>query len=416
MKKPAPSIAALLQSVAQSLPLLILVACGGNGSSSSSSTSSTSASTVPGAPTLSSASGGNATATLSFVAPTSTGGQAITSYTAACTSGTSSISTSGSASPVTVGGLANDTTYSCSVAAVNSIGTGASSNALSVTPSAASSSSGSGADLTALPVGDTMMLSTAPTSSQQGYLYLCKDTKGVGPGNTTKGPWFNADGTTWNSVTKESYLVQGTVAWTSSFLSSLGSTLNLSGNGLPNHTTGTFPITAATSPAAYTYDQNGISIQSVTIAWGLPANPTVNSTPTCIAGGAIGVFLTGARLYGAMDAKSRDAHAWEVGDMCEGHPGPGGAYHYHSLPACGLASDVSGQHSALIGYVADGFGLYGNQGEGGAALKNSDLDECHGHTHAITVNGATVTQYHYHTTPEFPYAVGCYRGTPVSTQ
>jgi hypothetical protein len=67
-----------------------------------------------------------------------------------------------------------------------------------------------------------------------------------------------------------------------------------------------------------------------------------------------------------------------------------------------------------VGYARDGFGIYGNQGVNGVALTNADLDVCHGHTHAITVNGATVTQYHYHATKEYPYTLGCFRGTPVS--
>ena len=84
------------------------------------------------------------------------------------------------------------------------------------------------------------------------------------------------------------------------------------------------------------------------------------------------------------------------------------------------------QHSPLVGYIADGFGIYGNLGEHGEPLTNSDLDECHGHTHAIPdaheIHGhsragsgsdAAVVRYHYHQTQEFPYTIGCYKGTPV---
>jgi hypothetical protein len=67
-----------------------------------------------------------------------------------------------------------------------------------------------------------------------------------------------------------------------------------------------------------------------------------------------------------------------------------------------------------VGYIADGFGIYGNLGEGGRALANADLDECHGHAHVIAVNGASVNQYHYHQTREFPYTVGCFKGKPVA--
>ncbi|HAJ61709.1 MAG TPA: hypothetical protein DCP31_22720 [Cyanobacteria bacterium UBA8543] len=59
----------------------------------------------------------------------------------------------------------------------------------------------------------------------------------------------------------------------------------------------------------------------------------------------------------------------------------------------------------------DGFGIYGHRGEGGKVLTNADLDACHGHTHPIEWDGKQVNLYHYHATWEYPYTVGCYRGT-----
>jgi YHYH protein len=90
-----------------------------------------------------------------------------------------------------------------------------------------------------------------------------------------------------------------------------------------------------------------------------------------------------------------------------------GTYHYHSVTSCVRASDTPGQHSPLVGYAKDGFGLYGNLGEDGKVLTNADLDECHGHAHAIVWNGALTTLYHYHATREYPYTLGCYRGHAV---
>lgn len=46
-------------------------------------------------------------------------------------------------------------------------------------------------------------------------------------------------------------------------------------------------------------------------------------------------------------------------------------------------------------------------------MTNADLDECHGHTHTIDWDGARVAMYHYHATWEFPYVVGCFKGTPA---
>jgi hypothetical protein len=263
-----------------------------------------------------------------------------------------------------------------------------------------------GVDPTKLPVGDGRFTRTAPTV---GMVYTCYTASGSG-GARVQGPWFNSDGVTWDSLSKIS--VQGVVHWTSSFMVAMGSTLSVNGNGLPSTPTGTFPI-ASTDPA-YAYDRNPNSIATATMAWGLPANPTVAASPTCTGLGAIGVLLDGARLFNADDGANRDAVAWEVQDACQGHPQANGQYHHHSISACLSQKDVAGQHSPLVGYIADGFGIYGNLGENGVALTNADLDACHGHTHAITVNGVSVVQYHYHQTKEFPYTVGCFKGKPAT--
>lgn len=90
---------------------------------------------APNAPTLTSATPGNASNTLNFTAPTSTGGAAITNYTATCTaSGQPTRSATGSSSPIIVSRLAFGVAYSCTVTATNSAGTSIASNALSVTP------------------------------------------------------------------------------------------------------------------------------------------------------------------------------------------------------------------------------------------------------------------------------------------
>ena len=88
---------------------------------------------VPDAPTSVSAMGGNTQATVSFTAPVSDGGAAITSYTV--TSSPGNITGTGSASPIIVTGLTNGTPYTFTVTATNTVGTGsASSPSSSVTP------------------------------------------------------------------------------------------------------------------------------------------------------------------------------------------------------------------------------------------------------------------------------------------
>jgi RHS repeat-associated protein len=106
----------------------------GTGPASAASNSVTPANlTVPGAPTTVSATGGNATATVSFGPPGSNGGAAITSYTA--TSNPGGLIASGPASPLVVAGLTDGTAYTFTVTATNSVGTGpASAASKSVTP------------------------------------------------------------------------------------------------------------------------------------------------------------------------------------------------------------------------------------------------------------------------------------------
>ena len=95
--------------------------------------------TVPGAPTIGTATGGNAQASVTFTAPASDGGSAITGYRVTSTPG--SITATGSSSPIVITGLSNGTAYTFKVAAQNIVGYGAESAASnSITPTAAAPS------------------------------------------------------------------------------------------------------------------------------------------------------------------------------------------------------------------------------------------------------------------------------------
>ena len=94
--------------------------------------------TVPGAPTKVSAKAGNASALLTWTAPSSDGGVAINGYVIKPSRGRAV--TVGDVTRDTVTGLTNGTAYSFTVSAVNSVGTGPSSAASnSVTPAKATS-------------------------------------------------------------------------------------------------------------------------------------------------------------------------------------------------------------------------------------------------------------------------------------
>ena len=255
-------------------------------------------------------------------------------------------------------------------------------------------------DVTRLVLGDGKV----SQSPQTGYVFSCM-TQFNGGGAQGTGNWMNGDGT-WDATKKA--VVDGTVTWPHAFTITVsGDQRNFVGNDLPDHPTGTYPIAA--SDDAYAVDRNPNSIQAQTVSFSVPANPTVAEQPTCV-GGEVGIMLSGVVIFSAFDAEGRDAVAHEVQDTCDGHPQLSGFYHYHSLSDC-FEDTVSG-HSALMGYAFDGFGIYGYYGEDSREVTNADLDACHGHTHVVEWDGQLVEMYHYHATREFPYVVGCFKGTP----
>lgn len=256
-----------------------------------------------------------------------------------------------------------------------------------------------------LPLGDNKYTTTSP---QKGYVYLChvnQDQNGGGAQN--KGSWIH--GSSWNI--KEKIAVQGSVYWKDAQFSNtlMGDTRTLSGNDLPMHTTGTFPI-ASTDPAA-AFDRNPNAIKAQSFTQSLPSAPKYSDTPYCM-GGEAGIMLTGVALFNGFDAALRDAAAYEVQDSCQGHPEKTGEYHYHSLSSC--ITNVN--ETTVIGYALDGFPITGPKVAENKYLTTEDLDECHGITSSIVRDGKKTTTYHYVMTEDFPYSVSCFRGKPVSLQ
>ena len=222
---------------------------------------------------------------------------------------------------------------------------------------------------------------------------------GGGGGAAGSAPWIH--GSTWDSTAKPS--VQGSVSWPSASVSFTvsGASRIVRTNGLPmGAPTGNFPI--APSDPASRYDRNPNSIRAVPTTLTLPLTPRIAATPSCLPFGPIGVTTNGVELFNALDAQKRDAVAHEVQDACGGHPGPNGAYHYHSISPCIRTSGSS----TLVGYALDGFGIYVEPG-----ATNADLDACHGRTSTVRWNAKPTRMYHYVATAEYPYTLGCFRGT-----
>jgi len=200
------------------------------------------------------------------------------------------------------------------------------------------------------------------------------------------------------------------------------------GNGIPNHKIGTFPIPKddpaypyyAALPDPFGCVANGAEIPAFayTLDITVPRFPTYNEEPTCMKHITTGVaIVTGAvwHLEYATDANDHpnDPATLLPYDDCWGHP-VSGAMHYHGLSwKCFPNQGSNNLHSPLFGHALDGFGIYGPRSEHGKLVTNKDLDECHGHIHEIMWEGKKVKMFHYHLNREFPYSIGCFRGTPV---
>lgn len=94
-----------------------------------------------------------------------------------------------------------------------------------------------------LPVGDGRFVTEG---AKQGYIYACsqyaRNLQTDNGGANVRGPWFSADGTTYDIKKKVS--VQGSVNWDGEYTVSVnGNKRTIVSNDLPiNHMTGTFPI------------------------------------------------------------------------------------------------------------------------------------------------------------------------------
>lgn len=261
----------------------------------------------------------------------------------------------------------------------------------------------------AIPLGDGHVSS----SPKVGYVYSCRAQFGGIGGAQVVGPWIDTSAKTWDSTAK--IAVSGSVRWPGASWSvkASGTRRVVRTNDLPaGHATGVFPV-ASNDPAS-SYDRNPNHIAAQSIVWRLPLNPKAAASPSCSGGGPIGILSDGVVLFNALDGEGRDAAAHEVLDVCAGHPEMSSTYHHHDVPPCIL--DKAKGSSTLVGYALDGYGIYVERDAAGVLLTNASLDACHGRTSKVLWNGKQTSIYHYVATLEYPYTVGCYRGTPISTR
>lgn len=259
-----------------------------------------------------------------------------------------------------------------------------------------------------LPLGD----GNVSNSPKKGYVMSCQQRFNPNAGGAHReGEWIRNG--YWYPDEKPT--VDGNVKWSGGGVkvSINGATRKITTSGVPTHTTGVYPIRR--SDDAYQYDRNPGRISKRRVSLNLPAEPQVARSASCVPMGMIGVAITGVAIYNALDGRGDDAPAHEIQDKCNGHPQREGQYHYHNKSDCMTeVGRASNGHSGLVGYALDGFGIYGSNGAGGKHMSNANLDACHGHTETVVWDGKVRKMYHYHLTDEYPYTLGCFKGTPVS--
>jgi fibronectin type 3 domain-containing protein len=211
--------------------------------------------TVPGAPTLTGAAAGDSQISLTWTAPGSNGGSAITGYTVTATPGgfTCATPTLG----CTIGGLTNGTSYTFKATATNAIGTSAPSNSLSQTPGKPPSAP----NLTGATAGNAQVALTWTAPASNGGKQITGYRIYRGTSSATKA----AVGTTGNVT---SYTDTGRVNGTTYFYEVAA--INAMGEGAHSNERSATPITSPSAPQNFTATTSAIA--GVDLAWGVPAS------------------------------------------------------------------------------------------------------------------------------------------------
>jgi hypothetical protein len=197
-------------------------------------------------------------------------------------------------------------------------------------------------------------------------------------------------------------------------ITSDGTYITIKTNGMPDHksiyyqtTNALYEAFSGTTFANNTFKKNPNIIVSQNFTFKIPLNPAVAANHAATPLGAIGVSLNGVAFYNQYAGPNLPlTNEVTSFDQYWGHPQMSGQYHYHVEPL--YLTTVKAKKSSLLGFLLDGFPVYGPD-ENGAAV--TGLDGYHGHATVTTEypNGI----YHYHITNTDPYINGNgYYGTP----
>lgn len=184
-------------------------------------------------------------------------------------------------------------------------------------------------------------------------------------------------------------------------------------DGAPDHNSPYFN-TSSDQYEAYNGDNPDFNLNPNRIAtfdmvYKIPLSPEEASTHSATQLGSIGLAVNGVSIFNQYAGPNNQPLTNEINsfDQYNGHPEQQGMYHYHMEPL--YLTENQGK-DGLIGFLLDGFPVYGPE-EDGQTVTNNDLDEFHGHFHITT--DYPDGMYHYHITDNDPYINGSgYYGTP----
>ncbi len=151
--------------------------------------------------------------------------------------------------------------------------------------------------------------------------------------------------------------------------------------------------------------------------------PVPDPTPSAAGNGQLGVLVNGVVLFNSGDAMSynnqniwhRVAQYFEAVsfDTSGGHPAPGGVYHYH-INMKRLYSPDSSQHSPILGYMFDGYPLYGPyaysnpNGTGGIRRMRSGFVKRNITTRTTLPDGTVLPANQWGPAVSTQYPLGCF--------
>lgn len=141
----------------------------------------------------------------------------------------------------------------------------------------------------------------------------------------------------------------------------------------------------------------------------IPTSPVPLDTPAQIGNVDVGVALDGVILAPSAPVQViLQAYTIAAFDDCGGHVNPVEGYHYHAAIGCAQKESQGDGHPGLMGYVMDGYAIYGALDSD--VNEPAGLDSCRGHSDEVR-------GYHYHAAGAAENMfIGCFAGEQGSIQ